>query len=46
MEGARLMDESREPSVNQPIARIPPLGDPSNDPSNDPTNDPTNDDAL
>ncbi|MEO7733647.1 MAG: response regulator, partial [Kofleriaceae bacterium] len=31
MEGARLMDESREPSVNQAIATIPPLGDPTND---------------
>src|SRR6185436_11989971 len=31
MEGARLMDESREPSANQPIATIPPLGDPTND---------------
>jgi hypothetical protein len=31
MEGARLMDESREPSVHHPIARIPPLGDPTDD---------------
>ncbi|HET7499428.1 MAG TPA: response regulator [Kofleriaceae bacterium] len=31
MEGARLMDESREPSANQPIAKIPPIIDPTND---------------
>jgi hypothetical protein len=31
MEGARLLDESREPSSVQPIATIPPLGDPTND---------------
>jgi DNA-binding response OmpR family regulator len=30
MEGARLMDESREPAVHQPVATIPPL-DPAND---------------
>jgi DNA-binding response OmpR family regulator len=30
MEGARLMDESREPSAHQPVATIPPL-DPAND---------------
>jgi len=28
MEGARLMDEAREPSAHQPVAKIPPLGDP------------------
>jgi hypothetical protein len=27
MEGARLMDESREPSIGQPVAKIPPLFD-------------------
>jgi CheY-like chemotaxis protein len=37
MEGARLMDESREPSPDQPIATIPPLS---------PVGDPTNDDVL
>jgi hypothetical protein len=31
MEGARIMDESREPSANQPIAKIPPIVDPAND---------------
>jgi hypothetical protein len=31
MEGARLMDESREPWEHQPIAKIPPIGDPTND---------------
>ena len=31
MEGARLMDEQREPSIHQPIAKIPPLPDPTND---------------
>jgi hypothetical protein len=31
MEGARLMDESREPSARHPVAMIPPLGDPTND---------------
>ncbi|HEX2691548.1 MAG TPA: response regulator [Kofleriaceae bacterium] len=30
MEGARLMDESRQPSAHQSIAKIPPIGDPSN----------------
>jgi len=31
MEGARLMDESREPAAHQPIAKIPPLIDPASD---------------
>jgi DNA-binding response OmpR family regulator len=31
MEGARLMDESREPSTHQSIAKIPPILDPTND---------------
>ena len=31
MEGARLMDESREPSPDRPVAKIPPLPDPAND---------------
>jgi len=31
MEGARLMDESREPSAEGPVARIPPLVDPTDE---------------
>ena len=31
MEGARLMDESREPAANQPVAKIPPLIDPTDE---------------
>ena len=31
MEGARLMDESREPSAHHPVARIPPFGDLTDD---------------
>jgi hypothetical protein len=31
MEGARLMDESREPSVNHAVATIPPRIDPSDE---------------
>jgi hypothetical protein len=37
MEGARLMDEAREPSAHQAVAKIPPLMDAMGptDPSND-----------
>ncbi|HEX7837920.1 MAG TPA: response regulator [Kofleriaceae bacterium] len=35
MEGARLMDEQREPSIQQPIAKIPPLPDPASDEASD-----------
>jgi hypothetical protein len=31
MEGARLMDEAREPHPDQPVAKIPPIDDPLDD---------------
>ncbi|HSR99778.1 MAG TPA: response regulator [Kofleriaceae bacterium] len=48
MEGARLMDESREPPLDQPIATIPPLAtlaDPIGE-LGELTGDPANDDIL
>ena len=49
MEGARLMDESREPPLDQPIATIPPIAtraDPSNELDAELAGDPANDDVL
>jgi CheY-like chemotaxis protein len=49
MEGARLMDESREPPLDQPIATIPPLAtlaDPLNELAGELNADPANDDVL
>jgi CheY-like chemotaxis protein len=49
MEGARLMDESREPPLDQPVATIPPiatLAEPINELGADLAGDPANDDVL
>jgi DNA-binding response OmpR family regulator len=43
MEGARLMDEAREPSAHQGVAKIPPIVDPTG--PTGPT-DPSNDESL